>query len=348
MAVKKKAAPKRASRKAAPGAAPSAKAVAASPAKKGRGGLVVTLILVAALVALGFQAVYMARAKAAMKYDFVRAGAIISQGLADGQATGATAVVGDADGNIFFLDGQDRPEMRLQKFDKNEKFLAKYKPVHAEQVLGRAVDMDVDADGNLYVLKNDGTILELDNDLKFRSAVSVKVTEPNALAVGPDGHLYVASRGANKVQVFGADGSVVTEFGAAGTHSGDIASPVRLCFSGAGELAVLEDLPDAPRVKVFDKGLKEERSFRLLGLHMCPPLRIAADNRGRLFLNDSAGDSGIRVYNLDNGKQTGQVLGTAQGDLFVSPGSLCVNRFTGTIFVHTIPGLIPCVMPVGH
>ncbi|HTB33495.1 MAG TPA: hypothetical protein VK842_01410, partial [bacterium] len=95
MAVKKKAAPKRASRKAAPGAAPSAKAVAASPAKKGRGGLVVTLILVAALVALGFQAVYMARAKAAMKYDFVRAGAIISQGLADGQATGATAVVGD-------------------------------------------------------------------------------------------------------------------------------------------------------------------------------------------------------------------------------------------------------------
>ncbi|HTB33678.1 MAG TPA: hypothetical protein VK842_02335, partial [bacterium] len=226
--------------------------------------------------------------------------------------------------------------------------LAKYKPVHAEQVLGRAVDMDVDADGNLYVLKNDGTILELDNDLKFRSAVSVKVTEPNALAVGPDGHLYVASRGANKVQVFGADGSVVTEFGAAGTHSGDIASPVRLCFSGAGELAVLEDLPDAPRVKVFDKSLKEERSFRLLGLHMCPPLRIAADNRGRLFLNDSAGDSGIRVYNLDNGKQTGQVLGTAQGDLFVSPGSLCVNRFTGTIFVHTIPGLIPCVMPVGH
>ena len=347
MAVKKKAAPKRASKKAAPGAAPASRA-AVSTAKKGRGGMIVTLVLLAVLAGLGLQAFYMARAKAAMKFDFVRAGSIISQGLADGQGTGPQAVVGDAHGDIFFLDGQDRNEMRLQKFDRNEQFLAKYKPVHAEQVLGRALDMDVDGDGNVYVLKNDSTVLELDGDLKFKQVVSVKVGDPNALAVGPDGHLYVASRGANKVQVFGADGSVITEFGAPGTKSGDIAAPTRLCFDGAGELAVIEDLPDAPRVKIFDRKLKEERSFRLLGMHMTPYLRICADNHGRLFFNDSSGDTGIRVYSADSGDQTGQVMGTAQGDLFVNPGSVGANRFTGTVMVHTIPGLIPCVMPAGH
>jgi hypothetical protein len=352
MAVKKKAAPKRAAKravkKAAPGAAQPVRSGSGSTAKKGRGGMLVSLILVAALGGLGLQAFYMARAKAAMKYDFVRSGSIISQGLADGQGTGPQAVVGDPQGNIFFLDGADRSEMRLQKFDRTEAFVAKYKPVKAEQVLGRAQDMDVDAAGNVYVLKADGTVLELDNDLKFKAAVTVKVADPGVLAVGPDGHLYVASAGANKVQVFGADGSVITEFGAAGTHSGDIAAPSRMCFDGAGDLAVLENLPDAPRIKVFDKSLKLERSFKMLGLHMVPPLRIQADNHGRLFVNDSAGDSGIRVYNLANGDQTGQVLGTAQGDLFVSPGSIGVNRFTGTIMVHTIPGLIPCVMPAGH
>jgi DNA-binding beta-propeller fold protein YncE len=348
MAAKKKAAPKRAVGKRAPEGAKFERSATAPQAKTGRAGLSVTLILVAALVGLGVQSFYVARAKAAMKYDFVRAGAIISQGLSDGQATGPTALAFDPQGNIFFLDGQERSEMRLQKFDRHEGFLGKYKPVRAEQVLGRAVAMDVDAEGGLYVLKAEGSILEMDNNLKFKDVVQVKVGDPDALAVGPDGKLYVASHSANKVQVFSADGGVMTEFGGAGTHSGDLASPVGLCFDGAGNLAVLEDLPDTPRVKVFDKNLKLQKSFRLLGLHLTPSTRIAADNQGRLFLNDPAGDSGIRVYNLDNGKQTGQVLGTAQGDLFVSPGAVGADRFTGTVYVHTIPGLIPCVVPVGH
>ena len=353
MAVQKKSAAKRPAGNAAPKAPKAAKVggagkAPAASAKKGRGGLYVTLALIAALGGLGVQAFYVARQKAAMKFDFIRTGSIIPQGLADGQGTGPTALAGDSEGNIFFLDGAERSDMRLQKFDKNEKFVGKYKPTRGEQVLGKAMDLAVDAEGGVYVLRSDGTILEMDNDLRFKAAVPVKVSDPSAMAVSDDGRIFVASRGDNKIQVFGNDGHVITEFGAAKTQSGDIATPIRLCFDAAGDLAVLEDLPESPRLKLFDKDLKMVRSFRLLGVSMCPPLRLGADDKGRLFINDFSGNTGILIYRLDKGKQIGQVKGTSQGDLFVSPGSVGVNRFTGAILVHTIPGLIPCTMPVGH
>jgi hypothetical protein len=238
--------------------------------------------------------------------------------------------------------------MRLQKFDQNQNFVAKYKATRPEQLLGKAQDLAVDSQGMVYVLRADGAILELDNNLRFQNEVQVKVNDPSSMAVTDDGKIIVASRGDSKIQVFGTDGRVVTEFGASGTHSGDVATPVRLSLDGAGNLAVLEDLPDSPRVKVFDKDYKLLRSFRLLGLGMGPYVRMGSDSKGRLFLNDFMGSTGILVYRMDSGKQIGEVKGTTQGDLFVSPGAVGVNRFTDSVMVHTIPGLIPCILPVGH
>jgi streptogramin lyase len=328
--------------------APAAIPATAPTAKKGRGGLYVALALVLALVALGAQAFYVAKAKEAMKFDFVRNGPILGQGDADGLGRGPQSLAGDAQGNIFFLDDQDRPEMRLQKFDQDMKFVGKYKPLRPDQALIRALDVDVDAKGEVFVLEASGLVLALDNNLRFVNSFKIQVNDPSSMAVSADGHVYVASRGDSKIQIYDAAGRTAGEFGAPGTKSGDLASPVKLAFDGQGRLAVLEDLPDAPRVKVFDKDLKPERSFRLIGVHLSPPLRIAADALGLLYVNDFDGSEGILVYRLDKGKQIGAVKGTTQGEVFVSPGSVGADRYSERVYVHTIPGLIPCAMPPGH
>lgn len=332
--------------------APPAPTVEASatavPAKKGKGGLFVALALLAVLAGLGGQAYYVARAKAAMKFDFDRNGAILGQGVADGLGTGPQSIAGDAKGDVFFLDGQEREVMRLQKFDANIKYVCKYQPTRADQVLGHAIDVDCDAKGNVYVLENNGVILTLDNDLRFLNTAKVQVNDPAAMAVSADGRIFVAARGDNKVQIFDGSGRSLGEFGAPGTKSGDLARPCKITFDGAGRLAVLEDTADVPRVKVFDKDLKLERSFRLVGVHLCPPLRIGADTLGLMYLNDFDGNKGILVYNLASGKQIGEVKGTSQGDVIVTPGSCGANHYAQRIYVHTIPGMIPCAFPAGH
>lgn len=359
MAVKKKLSPGAAARKPrsraakspkapAQAAAPTPLAAAPAQAQGGNTGLYVSLGLLVVLTALGGQALYMAKAREAMKFDFVRKGDIIGQGLADGQGTGPQSIAGDAGGNIFFLDGQDRPEMRLQKFGSDMKFVAKYKPTRPDQALNHALDVDVDAKGDVFVLENNDSVLELDNDLHFMDSFKIAVNDPSGMAVSADGRVFVGSRGDNKVDIFTADGKAAGEFGAPGTDSGDLALPARLAFDGKGDLTVLEDMPNGLHAEVFDKDLKPQRSFKLADVPMCPPLRIAADNRGLLFVNDFDGGKGIVVYRLDKGKQIGQVKGTNQGDLFISPGSIGANRYTGRIYVHTIPGLIPCDMPAGH
>jgi sugar lactone lactonase YvrE len=334
--------------KAAVHAAVPAETPAAASETTGRSGLYVTLGLLAVLAALGGQAVYMARARAAMKFDFIRKGDIIGQGLADGQGTGPKSLAGDSNGNVFFLDGEDRSEMRLQKFDADMKFVAKYKAAHADEALGHALDVDVDAKGDVFVLQAAGQVLVLDNNLRWLSAFKVAVNDPSCMAVSADGRVFIGSRGDNEVQIFQADGRAAGVFGAPGTDSGDVVSPARLTFDGEGRLAVLEDLPGVLRVKVFSKDMKEERDFKLADVPMCAPLRIAGDSRGLLYVNDFDGGKGVMVYNLDKGKEVGQVKGTNQGDLFITPGSIGANRFTGRIYVHTIPGLIPCAMPAGH
>jgi streptogramin lyase len=350
MAVKKKTAAAKAPRSVKTARAPkdAPKAAAEAPAKKSRSGLYIAVALVAVLGGLAFQSVYMVRAKAAMKFDLDRAGKIISQGLADGQGTGPRAVVGDPKGNLFFLDGEERPEERLQKFDKNLDFVAKYKPKNAESQLGKAKSMGIDAKGTIYILGEEKRVLVIDNDLKFVRSFPLPGINPSALAADDEGVIYVASREDNKVVMYDATGKALGEFGAPGTKTGDLANPSRLVMGPKGDLVVLEELPEFPRVKVFDKDHKVKKAFRALDLVMAPPVMPAVDNQGNLFMNDPAGTSGVLVFRLSSGKQIGQVKGTTQGDLFVAPGGAGANRFTGTVYVHTIPGLIPCTMPAGH
>ena len=61
-----------------------------------------------------------------------------------------------------------------------------------------------------------------------------------ALALGPDGFLYVADAINNRIQVFTRDGGFVRAFGAPGKEAGQLGYPYDLAFGPKGDLYVVE------------------------------------------------------------------------------------------------------------
>jgi uncharacterized protein (TIGR03663 family) len=63
---------------------------------------------------------------------------------------------------------------------------------------------------------------------------------PRAIAIGPDGNLYVADTGNKRIQVFDPNGRFVRAIGGEGSGPGQFREPVGLAFDGAGNLWVAD------------------------------------------------------------------------------------------------------------
>ena len=129
-----------------------------------------------------------------------------------------------------------------------------------EGQIGGVAGMDATADGLLYVTDetfglrvhkaSDGSLVKLigTDDL----------WQPSDVQVGPDGNIYVADWGDNKVYVFTAEGDLINEFGEDGNGPGQFGSftPDTLAISPEGEVYILDDNEtddeeDFLRVEVF-------------------------------------------------------------------------------------------------
>jgi tripartite motif-containing protein 71 len=73
---------------------------------------------------------------------------------------------------------------------------------------------------------------------------------PQAVAVGPDGSVYVGDQGSHVVQVFGPDGALRREVGVAGTRPGELSAVGSLAVAGDGSLLVADGASN--RVVRFD------------------------------------------------------------------------------------------------
>jgi tripartite motif-containing protein 71 len=72
---------------------------------------------------------------------------------------------------------------------------------------------------------------------------------PQALAIGPDGSVYVADQGSHVIQVFGPDGVFRREFGIAGTKPGQLSGVGAVAAAGDGSVLVADG---ANRIDRFD------------------------------------------------------------------------------------------------
>jgi DNA-binding beta-propeller fold protein YncE len=153
-----------------------------------------------------------------------------------------------------------------------------------------------DADGYFYVAEfgENQRIDKLDAEGRFLKSWGSQGSEPGqfsrirALALGPDGNLYVADACNHRIQVFDLDGALLRCWGQAGEEPGQLKYPYDLAFGPHGDLYVVEY--GNHRVQRFTP---EGVSLGCWGgpgglpgqLHC--PWALAVDSKGRVHVCDS-------------------------------------------------------------
>lgn len=161
---------------------------------------------------------------------------------------------------------------------------------------GYISDAVQDDEGNYYLAEfwPNQRITKLDSDGKHITTWGSEGSElgqfgrPRALALGPDGNLYVADACNHRIQVFTKTGEFVRSFGQHGTEPGQLSYPFDVAFGPKGDLYVVEW--DNHRVQKFtSKGVS-------LGCWGGPgrepgklhnPWALAVDSRGRVHVVDT-------------------------------------------------------------
>lgn len=164
--------------------------------------------------------------------------------------------------------------------------------------LGYVSDVVQDDDGYYYVAEfgADDTqrISKFDGDGKFLCCWGSKGSEPGqfsrprALALGPDGNLYVADACNDRIQVFTREGKLVRCWGQSGSEPGQLKYPYDLAFNKEGVLYVVENGNN--RVQKFTATGESLGCWGGPGhapgqLHN--PWALAIDSRGRIHVLDT-------------------------------------------------------------
>jgi DNA-binding beta-propeller fold protein YncE len=161
---------------------------------------------------------------------------------------------------------------------------------------GYVSDAVQDEQGYYYVAEfgQNQRITKLDLDGKFLKCWGSAGSQPGqfararALALGPEGNLYVADACNHRIQAFTRDGALVACWGKAGTASGELSYPYDLAFGANGWLYVVEygnhriQKFTAQGVSLGCWGGPGREPGRLN-----TPWALAVDSRGRVHVLDS-------------------------------------------------------------
>ena len=162
--------------------------------------------------------------------------------------------------------------------------------------LGYVSDTVQDQDGNYYIAEfgENQRISKFDREGRFLKCWGEPGIEPGqfsrvrALALGPDGNLYLADSGNHRIQVYSLEGSLIACWGEPGEGPGELKYPYDLAFNQHGDLYVIEY--GNHRVQKFTK---EGKSLGCWGgpgskpgqFH--EPWALVVDSKGRVHVIDS-------------------------------------------------------------
>ncbi len=164
--------------------------------------------------------------------------------------------------------------------------------------LGYVSDALQDADGFYYVAEfgENQRITKLDADGKFVMCWGAPGSEPGqfarirALALGPDGLLYVADACNHRIQVFSRDGKLVRHWGAPGAEPGQLSYPYDLAFGPGPQPSLYVVEYGNHRVQKFTPQGKALGTWGGPGRgpgRLASPWALAVDSRGEVHVVDS-------------------------------------------------------------
>ncbi len=123
-----------------------------------------------------------------------------------------------------------------------------------------------------------------------------KMLYPSGIDVGPDGNIYVADSGRDKIKAFSPEGKFLRQFGAKGSEPGKFSAVAAISFDSAGRLHEADSA--AHRVQMFTKEGRFLAAWTLPEaekLIIWSPTRILAYLDKFLFVSDVASN---RIYKL--------------------------------------------------
>jgi streptogramin lyase len=175
--------------------------------------------------------------------------------------------------------------------------------------IDRPLQVAVGADGHVFVTDRGQTVTELTDTGQVVRRWGGPGTGPGrfrlysgALAVGPDGDVYVADTGNFRIQVFAPDGTFVAEYGGYGQGPAQFVWPSGIVVGDDGTMYVADDraatvtaLSPSGR-QLWRRGTPAETDPDLVGhehlggVDAAGELVTANDDAGKVLYLDSAGD----------------------------------------------------------
>jgi DNA-binding beta-propeller fold protein YncE len=210
----------------------------------------------------------------------------------------------DRDGNLLVSDSHYQA-FRIYSPEGELLRSFEYKASSRPGDLSYVSDVVQDADGFYYVAEfgENQRMSKFDKDGKFIQCWGSPGSEPGqfgrirALALGPDGNLYVADATNHRIQVFTREGKLVDCWGEPGSEPGQLSYPYDLAFGRHGELYVVEYGNN--RVQKFTPKGDPLGTWGEAGRapgQLCEPWALAVDSRGRVHIVDTENH---RVQRID-------------------------------------------------
>ena len=176
-----------------------------------------------------------------ISYSFIKQWG--SKGTDIGQFLYPIGIAVDPSGNVFISDNGNN---RVQKFDSNGNFLAKWdfnssnyghvdnqkvsQSIHLAMYL--SLTMKITKYKNLTVM---ATFLQ--NGVLMVSA-NGQFISPEGIAVDPSGNVFISDNGNNRVQKFDSNGNFLAKWGTNGTANGQFISPEGIAVDPSGNVYV--------------------------------------------------------------------------------------------------------------
>jgi DNA-binding beta-propeller fold protein YncE len=199
--------------------------------------------------------------------------------------TGATAPDGQLSFMTILPNGQlavtDQQRHTILRLGPDGTLLGEWGPRLANGVdLGEPAGIAFTNDTYWVVDRDPPRLIRLDANGRYQGALDLQQFSPyglNGIAIGPQGNIYVADTGRNRLLAFSPEGVALTPIGSSGTDLGQFTQPMQVAFGPDGSMFVA-DWENA-RIQRFDRGLAPAEAwpsgFRSFG--------IAVDHLGRVY-----------------------------------------------------------------
>jgi DNA-binding beta-propeller fold protein YncE len=209
----------------------------------------------------------------------------------------------DGQGQVYVVDQNNK---RIQKFDSNGRFLAKWdsRGMKDGQFI-RPSGIAVDRQGYVYVVdgqRND--IQKFDGNGQFLAkwgslgSGDGQFKQPWGVEVDGAGNIFVVDRGNFRIQKFDQEGQFLAQWGSSGSGEGQFLQPNDLSVDSQGQVYVPDE--DSSTIQIFDgqgQFLARWGSFGRGEGQFIQPGNVAVDQEGYIYVVDH-GNNRVQKFRL--------------------------------------------------